>query len=173
MIELWVFVSGGAEVREQRDLAVDVIRAVERIFVFELNVDLVLRNWDYRDEPPELVGLDQFAARSLRMVDRSHAVMAILGPTVPRVTGQEIRRAVERFTAGQTDRVWVFVDEAMKNDKHRRFVQRIAHDLSVQVVYQPFTTPLDLQRKLFVALTPLVIRKTILATPAPTGVAGI
>ncbi len=167
MIELWLFVSCGAALNSLRDVAVDVIQAVERMHVYDFGVSVVLRNWDWREEPPALVGANEFAARSLSMVERSHAVVAILGDGVPRVTGREIRRAIERFAHGQTDRVWVFVDEALKSDTHTRFVNRIKRQYKVQVVYQTYNGELDFQRKLFVALTPYVVKKAIVDRRTP------
>lgn len=167
MIELWVFVSCGAALNPLRDVAVDVIKAVERMHVYHLGVSVVLRNWDWREEPPALVGAGEFAGLSLSMVERSHAVVAILGDGVPRVTGKEIRRAIERFADGRTDRVWIFVDEDLKSDAHTRFVGRIKREYGIQVLYQTYSGALDFQRKLFVALTPYVVKKAIVDRRTP------
>jgi len=160
MLEIWVFVSGGSETDDYRDVAKRVIRAVERIFVVGLERDVVLRHWDYREESPDIVPLGQFASKSLRMVDRSGAVIAILGEEIPRVTGNEIRRAIDQLTAEKTDKVWLFIDAAKKNDNHRRFVRRLRRAHRVEVIYQEFTDPLDFQEKAFVALTPYVVRQS-------------
>jgi hypothetical protein len=162
MVEIWVFVSCGAALNPLRDGALQVIAAVERMFVFGLSVSVVLRNWDWRNEPPEIVGSNEFAARSLRMVERSNAVVAILADTIPPTTRKEIHGAIRQFASGRTDQVWVFVDNTAKNEAHARFVQNIRRRHKVQVIYQGYDAELDFQEKLFVALIPYVVRKTIL-----------
>lgn len=166
MLEIWVFVSGGAETDDYRDVAKRVIHSVERILYVGLERDVVLRHWDYREEPPDVMPLGEFASTSLRMVDRSGAVIAILGEEIPRVTGKEIRRSITQLTAKKTDKVWVFVDAAKKNDRHRRFVRRLRRTHHVEVIYQEFDDLLDFQEKAFVALTPYVVRSSLAAEDA-------
>lgn len=166
MLQIWIFVSGGKETDGYRDIAKTVIRAVERILTRGLERDLVLRHWDYREDPPDVVPAGQLASTSLRFVERSGAVIAILGADIPRITGKEIRRAIEQYTAQRTDRVWLFIDAGKKNDKHRAFVRRLKKRYRVDVIYQEFKDPLDFQERVFVALTPYVVRRAFAAGEA-------
>ena len=86
MIEIWIYLSGGADASPERDLEVEVIRSVDKLFVIDLSREVQIRTWDYRDEPPELVPAGQFAAKSLRTVDPSHGVVDILGAGIPTCT---------------------------------------------------------------------------------------
>ncbi len=176
MLELVIFISCGAEVEGLRDVAARVLRALENAFLNGLKISVVIRNWDYRDESPEVVKTGEFSARSLRMVDSSNAVIGILGPSVPPVTALEILRAIERFATGDADNVWLFVDASTLGPVHARYLGKIKRKTGMEVVYQKFMGDSDFQEKLFVALIPYVVRKTILErqnspTLAPGGAA--
>ena len=162
MIEIKIFISCGSEVSDLRDAAARVLKALERAFLWGLEIQLVIRYWDYRDEPPEVVPTGDFAARSLRMVQSSSAVIGILGPSIPRVTAQELLLAIQRYAGGQADRVWLFVDASAKGAQHRRFLRRIREETGMEAVYQEFADATDFQEKVFVALIPYVIRRAIL-----------
>lgn len=167
MVELQVFISCGSEVKPLRLLAGRVLEALERSFLWGLDISVAIRNWNYEDEPPEVVALGRFSARSLRMVDSSSAVVGILGPSVPPVTSEEILRAITRYATGKADNVWLFLASGTKSDDHRRFLRKIKRKTKMIAVYQEFDGDLDLQEKLFVALTPYVIRKAILERQTP------
>lgn len=162
MIELDVFVSCGSEVATLRDIAVRVLRALEFSFWRGLEIPVVIRNWDYREESPEVVARGEFSARSLRMLDSSTAVIGILGATIPLVTSEEIIRAIQRYAAGEADRVWLFVAAATRGEAHEKFLTRIKRKTRMIVVYQEFRDELELQEELFRALIPYVVRKAIL-----------
>lgn len=175
VVELDVFVSCASEVSDFRDLAVRVLKAIERSVVYGLQTSVVIRNWDYREEPPEVVRPGAFSARSLRMVDSSSAVVGILGTTVGRVTSQELTRAIERYARGEADNVWLFLVAGSKGAPHNRLLRQIRRKTHMQVVYQEFGDALDFEEKLFVALIPYVVRKAILdretVIPPATGFA--
>jgi hypothetical protein len=162
LIQLDVFVSCGSEVENLRDVAGRVVRAVERAFYDGLDIPVSVRPKDYRDWSPEVVPAGGFSARSLAQVDKSSAVVGILGPTVPKVTAKELMRAVRRYADGESDEVWLFLASATKDEVHRRFLRRVKRVTKMNVVYQEFDDQSDFQEKLFVALIPYVVRKSIL-----------
>lgn len=174
MLELVVFISCGAEVAALRDVARRVLDTLERVFLYGLDISITIRNWDYRDEPPEVVSPGQFSARSLQWVDKSSAVIGILGPTVPDVTAQELIRAIARYATGQADNVWLFVASATRGDVHKEFLARVEREAQMTVVFQEFDGELDLQAKIFRALIPYVVKKAILdrRSPVPNGSIG-
>jgi len=162
VIELDVFVSCGAEVADLRDIAARALAGLERAFLRGLDAPLVIRYWDYRDEPPAVVAHGEFSAQSLRMVDSASAVIGILGATVPTVASQELLRAIERYASGQADNVWLFLASATKGDVHRNFLRKVQRKTKMTVLYQEFDGQVDFQEKLFVALIPYMVRKAIL-----------
>lgn len=167
MVELRVFISCGSEVKPLRRVAERVLKALERSFLYGLDISIAIHNWNYEDEPPEVVAVGQFSARSLRMVDSSSAVVGILGPSIPAVTSEEILRAIERYATGRADNVWLFLASKTRGDEHDKFLRRIKRKTRMVIVYQPFDNKMDLQEKLFVALTPYVIRKVLLEQQTP------
>lgn len=175
MIQLDVFVSCGSEVENLRDVAGRVVRAVERAFYDGLDIAVSVRPKDYRDWPPEVVPTRQFSARSLAQVDKSSAVVGILGASVPTVTAKELMRAVKRYADGESDEVWLFLAAATKDEAHRRFLRRVKRVTKMTVVYQEFDDLGDFQEKLFVALIPYVVKKSILdrQTPVESSVGAI
>lgn len=175
VVELDVFVSCGSEVAALRDIAVRVLRALEFSFLRGLQVPVVIRNWDYREESPEVVARGEFSARSLRMLDSSTAVIGILGASVPAVTSEELLRAIERYAVGEADRVWLFVAAATRGEAHKKFLDRIKRKTKMVIVYQEFDDELELQEELFKALIPYVVRKAIVErqTAVPMAQGGV
>ena len=171
MIELDVFISCGAEVSTLRDVAERVLKALERSFFRGLGISIVIRNWDYRLEPPEVVARGEFSARSLRMLSSAKVVIGILGTTVPPVTSEELREAIRMYSSGDADNVLLFVAAGTKRAAHKRLMRRIALETNMTVVYQGFDDERDLQEKLFVALIPYVVKKAILERQTPIAVA--
>lgn len=167
MIELHVFISCGDEVSPLRDIAVRVLNALERSFLRGLEIPIVVRNWDYRDEPPEVVAKGAFSARSLRMLSQASVVVGILGPSVPKVTSEELLEGIRRYSAGDADNVLLFLNKATKGQAHRRFLRKILRETDMAVVYQEFNDQLDFQEKLFVALIPYLVRKSVLERQTP------
>ena len=145
MIELHVFISCGDEVSPLRNIAVRVLKSLELSFLHGLDVPIVIRNWDYRDQPPEVVAQGEFSARSLRMVDQASVVVGILGPHVPPVTSEELAAGIRRYSAGDADNVLLFVNAVTKGEVHRRFLRRILRETGMAVVYQEFEDDLDFQ----------------------------
>jgi hypothetical protein len=161
VIEITIFIGCGDEVSHLRDVGLKVLDALERAFL-NLGVPLVVRNWDWREQPPEIVPLGEFATRSLTTVERAYAFIGILGSTVPNVTGQEIHKAVAKFgPSGATDRVLIYADKNAEHDKLHELIAQIEDELGFTIVYQPFEKDLDLQRHLFTALLPIFLRRVL------------
>lgn len=167
VIELHVFISCGDEVSPLRDVAVRVLQGLERSFLRGLEIPIVIRNWDYRDEPPEVVAKGEFSARSLRMLSQASVVVGILGPHVPTVTSQELLEGIRRYSAGDADNVLLFLKAATKGPVHRQFLRKILRETDMAVVYQEFEDDLDFQAKLFVALIPYLVRKSVFERQTP------
>ena len=162
MILLQVFISCGTEVAAFRDLASRVLTVLEESFVYGLEIPVVIRNWDYRREPPEVVREGQFAARSLRMVESAPVVVGILGPSIPPVTSQELMHAIGQVATGQADNVHLFVSAGSRGSSHADFLNEVKANTHMEVVFQEFDGGDDFVLKLVRALNPYLIRKAIL-----------
>jgi hypothetical protein len=149
-----IMISNGSDTDRYRDVAAGVLDMMGHMLLYQLNVPLSLTNWDYRRDPPAVVPAGQLAARSLEMVERSQALLAIFGRRVPRVTCLEIRRAFERRQAGHTHPVWVFVNPKTKTDKHQEFFDQIKHDFGEEIIHAPYTDRLSFQSKVFTTIMP-------------------
>jgi hypothetical protein len=162
VVILQVFISCGAEVEAFRDLANRVLTMLEESFVYGLQIPVVIRTWDYRREPPEVVPEGQFAARSLRMVESAPVVVGILGATIPTVTSEELMHAIGQVASGRADNVLMFVSAGSRGPAHATFLDEITANTQMEVVFQEFDGNDDFVLKLVRALNPYVIRKAIL-----------
>ncbi len=159
MIGVDLFVSCGAEVDSYRNTALDVFRRIEQMFDRELNVPLAIGNWDFRIDNPRVVQAGGLAARSLDMVQRTNAMIAIFGQGLPRITCQEIREAFRQRQAGASVEVWLFLDRQLRGRPHADFVSRIRREFHEQIVFGEYTSELDFQAMLFTTLIPYLLRR--------------
>jgi hypothetical protein len=159
MIEVSIFISGGNEIQELRDIAMKALRLLEQTFTAELDVPLVLRSWDFRIDPPRVVPRGALAVKSLTMVERSQAVVAILGQSVPGVTRQEILRAFELRANGVELNVWMFMRSGPQTDDHRELFQEIGDRWGEDIIFSQYEDQLDFQGKLLVTLMPYVLER--------------
>lgn len=160
MIELDVFISGGDEIADLRDLADNTIRRLDQMFRVDMEAVLVLRvTWDFRIDPPAVVPRGQMAAKSLTMVERSAAVVVILGEHVPPITRQEVLRAFELRASGVDLEVWVFLQQGARGREHDQLLEEIGQVATEDVVYAQFHDRLDFQGLLFTTLVPYVMRR--------------
>ncbi len=159
MIELRIFISGGDEIEELREVAMKALRMLEQTFATEMNASLFLRNWDFRLGPPTVVPAGQIAAKSLTMVERSHALVAILGETVPDITGKEILRAFELRAAGAPVDVWVFLLRGAQNEENGHLFEKIRQIASEDVVYSQYDDALEFQGALMMTLIPFLLER--------------
>jgi hypothetical protein len=167
LVELRIFISCGEEVEPFRDIAGRVLNALRSAFVFGLSRSVTVTYWDFRDASPAVVPAGQYSAPSLGQVDKSRAVIGILGASVPQVTGDELILATRRLAEGRIDQVWLFLDKTTKSDIHAKFIRRVRRATKMQHLYQEFEGELDFQEKLFVALTPYFVTKVILEDQTP------
>lgn len=164
MIELGTLVSGGAAIDRYRDVANEVLAAVEQI-MRRAGARFSILNWDWREEPPGVVPRGDYAALSLRMVERSNVLVALLADTVPTTTREEILHSFELRSRGRPVQVLIFVERAASHDRLDELIDEVRDRFGEQIMYQQFQDEFDLQRKLFVALVPLALALTGFAAP--------
>lgn len=160
MLEVAVMISNGENEDPYRDCAKRVIERLNHMFRQDLNQALYVTNWDYRLDPPGVVPAGDLAVRSLSMVTRSEALVAIFGSTVPDITAQEVRRAFEKRRRGTSMPVWTFLNPGLKGHRHETFVEEIRNDFNEQIVWAHYTDLLDFQGLLFTTLTPYLLKRS-------------
>jgi hypothetical protein len=167
MILIRLFISCGEDVSILRDIAQDVVRRLNQMLMYQMELPVQISEWDYRDDPGTVVEAENYAKRSLELVDRSDAMVNIFGAQVPEVTRLEVRRAFELRIEGTEKPLWPFLNPAQKNDDHRRLLAEIEADFAPwMLVYEPYDDELDFQAKLFTALVPYVMKRASLQTGA-------
>lgn len=159
MTAVKVMISNGKDTNLYRDRAQDVLARVQHMFLYGMQTELYVTEWDYRRDASTLVAAGGVATRSLAMVDYSEALLAILGPTVPKITSQEIRRACERRQRGETVELWTFVNPDQATDRHNRFFSGIKRDFSLEIVWSEYRNELEFQATLFTTLFPYLSQR--------------
>lgn len=159
MIGVDIFISCGDEVATYRDVGQAVFRSLEHMFRNELEVPLAIANWDFRADAPRVVRAGDLAARSLAMVERSNALIAIFGADLPKITCKEIRRAFSLRQRGSPVDIWVFLDRGNRSRRHAEFVARIKRQFHEEIIFTLYESELDFQAKLFTTLTPYLFRR--------------
>ena len=155
MIGVKLMISNGHDTDTYRDRAQDVIARLQHMFLYQMtNANLYLSEWDYRRDPSMVLPAGGIATRSLAMVDSSEGLIAILGPTVPRVTSKEIRRACQRIRDRERVEMWTFVNPDQITPSHDRFFARIKKDFGQEIVWSRYHNELEFQAMLFTTLVP-------------------
>ncbi len=166
--EILLLVSCGGEMNRLRDISSDVVRRLDHVLRFDLGTRYNLNQWDYRLDPSRDEPLGHVPDRSLRQVDESEGVIAILGRTVPEVTRLEIRRVFELRQLGQGRELWVFVRSPSRhpatppppaNPTVREFVDEVRRDFGRDLIYRRTETELDFQASLMTTLFPFLITR--------------
>lgn len=165
MIDVRIMTSNGADTNRYRDVVNDVLVRMNHMLSNELTLDVTLTNWDYRQDVPRLVPAGELAARSLNMVDRAEALLAIFGRRLPSITCAEIRRAFERRQHGEQCEVWVFLNRDRVTGEHRRFFDELAVEFGEEIVYAHYSNTLDFQARLFTTLVSFVLRRLSVQWP--------
>lgn len=167
MIQVDIFVSGGADSARYRDVAGTSLALIQHMFQNELRSDLFIRSWDYRNDAPRVVPRGQISSRSLTMIERTNILVAIFHHRLPPITCAEIRRVFERRRAGDPVEVKVFVNRVYASDHDlRAFFQTISEDFAEDVIFQQYASTLEFQGYLFTALTPLLLQIARGGSPA-------
>lgn len=159
MIAVEVFISGGADTDECRDVSLAVIRHLQQMFQKTMGVPISIGNWDYRIDPPAVVPGGAVATRSLQMVERSNALVAVFGAAVPEITCQEIRQGFQLRSEGNSVEVWTFLNPDAKTEDHETFLRNINEEFGVQIVYTPYRNLLEFQAMLFTTMIPYLLRR--------------
>ena len=130
---------------------------------------LSIKNWDYREELGETVEPGQLAARSLEEVGHADVVIGIFGSTIPLpvVTRQELEKAYRRQRDGEDVTVALFLHHP-PSSVHRDWIEDLQRRLGTEIVWDPYKSRVDLQRKVYaylvLTLFPVFAR---LDTPGP------
>ena len=101
MIGVKVMISNGTDTDDYRNRAQDVIARLQHMFLYQMKAELYLTEWDYRRDPSMVVKAGEIATRVSQWLTRQRPYLPFWGPTVPRITSQEIRRACERIRNGE------------------------------------------------------------------------
>jgi hypothetical protein len=166
MLNIEVFVSCGSDRNGYRDVAKDAIERLRQLIRFEMTLEATIEYWDYRTATPTVVPRGGLAATSLANVDRSDALVAIFGRSLPNITTQEIRRAFERRERGEAEDVFVFVNPGLKTARHDAFFDRIEHDFGETIIWTPYTSRLTFQAGLYTTLFRYLFDQLGRASPA-------
>ncbi len=165
--EILLLVSCGGEMNRLRDISSDVIRRLDHVLRFDLATKYNLNQWDYRLDPSRDEPVGHVPDRSLRQVDESEGVIAILGRSVPEVTRLEIRRVFELRQLGQARELWVFVRSPSRGATPvpagaptiREFVDEVRRDFGRELIYRRSETELDFQASLMTTLFPFLMTR--------------
>ena len=159
MVGVDIFISCGAEVERYREIGHNALVQIEHMFRYELDVPLAIGNWDFRRDAPRIVVPGGLATRSLSMVERTNAMIAIFGAALPQITCQEIRKAFRLRQAGNPVEVWLFLSQQLRSRRHTDFLARIRRDFGQQVVFAQYGDELEFQAKLFTSVIPFLLTR--------------
>lgn len=165
MVDIEVFFSCGSDVDRYRDIGETVLRRLAHMLIRELELDVRLDTWDFREAAPHVVPAGSISSLSLAMVGRSNALVAIFGRRCPLITRQEIRRAFEMRGAGRPVEILTFVNPQQLQSAHREFFAAIRDEFREEIVWTPYSNGLDFQAKLFTALTSYALRRVSSSYP--------
>jgi hypothetical protein len=159
VIEIELFISCAQDVEALRNTAQNVIHLLDHMLRNEMGQGVFIGEWDFRVDAPRVVAPEDFSARSLKMVERSSGIVAIMGDRIGDVSKEEIRRAFEMRRDGMPVMVWTFLDPAKKTQEHEEFVAEVLEDFNELIVYTEYRDELEFQGKLFVALIPHLLQR--------------
>ena len=168
-----VLISCGRDVEALRNTASTALVHLNHMLDSELRSDLLLREWDFRLDTPRDVEKGHLPDRSIEMVDRSDAVLAILRGRVPTITRLEIRRAFELRSRGIYKPVWLFMDPARNALPHHALLEGIKQDYGREVAWTPYSSRLDFQAKVLMTIVPYLIARSGTAFGPSGSTAGV
>lgn len=161
-----VFISNGSDTNRYRDTVADTLRRLRQLLQYEMGYDVTITNWDYRVGSPTVVRAGALASASLGIVDRSHALVAIFGRRCPKITCDEIRRALMRRSGGERLEIFTFVNPALKTVSHQAFFDTIVNDFGEELVWAPYEDRLSFQATLFTTLVRFLLEHLEISNPA-------
>lgn len=171
MRDIQVFISNGSDTDRYRDVAADVLNRLRQLLQYELGYDVTISNWDYRNAPPGVVPAGSLAGVSLGVVDRSNALIAIFGRRCPRITRDEVRRALERKSAGEDIELFTFVNPRLKTTQHDAFFAEMRADFGVEIVWAPYANRLTFQAQVFTTGIGFLLKHLEIGNPTLLGTA--
>jgi hypothetical protein len=158
-LSIEVMVSNGGDTNRLRDIVNDVARRITHVFRSQLEYRLSINVWDYRLDPPQVAKSGTMRLRSLKMVENSECVIAILGEVVPPITREEILHAFERRRAGHLIDFMLFVNPAQKTADHDSLLRAISDMSGDEIIYATYSDELEFQAGVMVALFAHVLRR--------------
>lgn len=147
-----VSIVNGSDADLYRDTALDVLRRLQQLFQSELNYDVAIVNWDYRLASPTVVPAGGLAGPSLRVIDRSHACIAIFGRRCPRITREEVTEMLEREARGEPVKLFVFVNPAQRQQALDDFFAELSATFGREPLWSQYSDRLSFQGILFTTL---------------------
>ena len=160
MLNIALMISNGSDTNRFRNIAKSVASQVAHLFYYDLEWEAVaISEWDYRLDNPGIVPAGGLSARSLSMVERSQCLLAILGPTVPKITSQEIKRVFQLRQSGSPMELWMFLNPKQLGKDHHVFLESFPAEFGEDIRYSPYTDALTFQSLAFKTLTGYVIRQ--------------
>lgn len=169
MRDVQVFISNGSDTDRYRETAADVLGRLRQLLQFEMQYDVTISNWDYRLSSPTIVPAGSLATASLRIVDRSHALIAIFGRRCPRITCEEVRRAFQRRAAGEPIEVFIFVNPSLRTGQHDSFFMDLHDTFGLEPVWAEYNSRLSFQAHVFTTLVGFLLEHLQISNPALLG----
>ena len=165
--DIRVLVSGGNEVNDLREISGNVLDRFNHQLQHEWRARYALTQWNYLLDSSRDEEVGHLADRSIRAVDESEGVIAIVGQSVPPITRLEVRRVYELRQLGQERELWFLAFKsrtALTGAKGRmplaEFLDEIASDFGKQRIYHEVSTELDFQASLLMEMFPWLITRT-------------
>jgi hypothetical protein len=154
-----LMVSSGEDTNQLREIVNDVARRLNHLFTYRLGSPLSINGPDYRLDPPQVSKLGTMRSRSLKMVEDSECMIAILGEVVPPITREEILRAFELRAVGHVIRVMLFLNPAQKTAEHDSLLCAISEVSGYEIKYTRYSNALEFQAAVMMALFEYVFQR--------------
>lgn len=160
-----IMVACGGDRDRYRDVASDAISRLRQVFESDWNRAATIIEWDYRRAPPEVVRAGGLATTSLLNVDRSDALIAILGKRVPTITRLEIRRAFESRRSGIPKAIFVFANPSLWTRKHDELNAELEAEYGEGFIYAPYQDRMTFQASLYTSLFRFLFERLAVSNP--------
>lgn len=153
-----VFISGGDEVDELRDIGLKTFRVLEQVFR-RIGVSLAITNWDFRIDSGEDVAAGEFSARSLQEAGSSHIAFGVFGTQIPLPpTSKEEMEDVYRLIAEGSDITARLLFAHPMTPIHEAWHRHLQELAGRDIIYEAYDGLVDFQRRLMANMTELLVR---------------
>lgn len=152
-----VFISGGDEVDELRDIGLKTFRVLEQVFR-RIGVSLAITNWDFRIDSGEVVAAGEFSARSLREAGSSHIAIGVFGTQVPLPpTSKEEMEDIYRLTGEGSDITARLLFAQRVTPTHKAWHRHLQELAGRDIIYETYDGPVEFQRRFMANMTELLV----------------